>query len=90
LLKSAHERKARSEVEDHIKILAEHRLESKNYKVFDYRSRVIKRDKFPELVERERSDNESGLVIISGEGDVMVLTEEFEMMLYGISKKRFE
>ena len=76
--------------EGHIKILAEHRLESKNYKVFDYRSRALKRQNFSELVERERSESQSGLVIISGEGDVIILTEDFERMLYGICKKRFE
>ncbi|HEY8563579.1 MAG TPA: hypothetical protein VIL74_24585 [Pyrinomonadaceae bacterium] len=76
--------------EDHIKILAEHRLERKNYKIFDYRPHVLKRQNFPELVERERFDTESGLVVISGEGDVGILTEEFERMLYGVCKKRFE
>jgi hypothetical protein len=75
--------------EDHIQVLAEHRLDSKNYKIFDHRSRIIKRHKISELLERGRSDSEDALVIISGEGDLIVLTEEFERMLLSVSKKHF-
>jgi hypothetical protein len=74
--------------EDHIQTPTEHRLNNKNYKIFDYRSRIIKRQKFPELFNCPRSDSEDALVI-SGEGDVVILTEEFERMLLSVSKKRF-
>ena len=71
--------------EDHIQQLADLRLKNKNYKIFDYHARVIKREKF-EINGME----ESCLVIINAVGDCMVLTEDFERMLYTVNKQRFE
>ncbi len=71
--------------EDHIKILGELRLEHKNFKVFDHRSRVIKRKNI-----NIDGIEESCLVIINAAGDCIVITESFERDLYWISKKRFE
>jgi hypothetical protein len=71
--------------EDHIKTLAEMRLEHKNFKVFDHRSRVIKRQK----IENDGQE-ESCLVVINGVGDCIVLTESFERSLYWVGKQRFE
>ncbi len=59
--------------EDHIKTLAELRLDNKKFKVFDHRSRVIKRKKI-EIDWQE----ENCLVMINGAGDCIVLTESRE------------
>lgn len=67
--------------EKKIVLLAESRLKSGNYKVFDYRARVIKRAKIPELVSDKKSEKETALVIINSDGETVVITEEFEMIL---------
>lgn len=36
--------------EKQIVLMAENRLETKNYRVFDYRARVVKSERFPGLV----------------------------------------
>ena len=51
------------------------------YKLFDARARVVTRRSFPELVEKEKTGDESCLVIVSGDGETIVITEEFETTL---------
>jgi hypothetical protein len=65
-------------------------LNSKSYRVFNDRVRVVRRQKFAEFAEKDLSYGENGLVIVNAEGDVIVLTEEFEKQLYHVGKQRFE
>jgi hypothetical protein len=73
--------KYNDQYENKIILLAESKIKSGNFKVFDNFARVIKRDKFPELVEQEKTDNESCLVIINREGETIVITPFFEVVL---------
>lgn len=58
---------------DHqIKELAENRIKSGQYKIFDHNARVITRKKI---------DGKSCLVIINGEAETIVITPEFEIVL---------
>lgn len=75
--------------EQQIRELAENRIKTNQYKVFDNSARVIKRARFPELVEQGKSDDENCLVIINGEGETIVLTSEFEFILMNVSKGWF-
>lgn len=61
--------------------LAENRISSKNYKVFDKNSRVVK---------RQRINDDLCLVILNAEGEAIVLTEEFEKELFRIATIRFK
>lgn len=58
-------------------------------KIFDKNSRLIKRHKFPELIQSGRTMAETSLVVLNAEGDAIVLTEEFERELFRILKKRY-
>lgn len=69
--------------------LADERIENKKYKIFDKNSRLIKRHKFPELIQSGRTMAETSLVVLNAEGDAIVLTEEFERELFRILKKRY-
>ena len=61
--------------------MAQNKVQSGNYKVFDYQARVITRDDFPDLAEKGRSDFESCLVICNRDGETIVITREFERIL---------
>lgn len=62
-------------------MLARDRVKSGNYKVFDYQARVVTRDQFPDLVEKGRTYIERCLVITNSEGETIVITREFEVIL---------
>lgn len=70
--------------ENHIKTLAELRLEHKNLKIIARRPRVIKRKKI-DIDGLEKSC----LVIINDVDDCVVLTDSSEQTLYWITKQRF-
>ena len=55
-----------------LRILAENRIQSGQYKIFDQTARVITRKKI---------DGRDCLVIINGEGETIVITPDFEMVL---------
>ena len=75
-------------LEDQFEKLAEERLAEMKYKVFDKDARIIKRDKFYDLKLENRTDDENCLVIISKEGETIVLTTEIEQQIYAIYKMR--
>ena len=58
--------------EHQLRLLAENRLESGQFKIFDHNARVITRKKI---------DGRDCLVIINGEGETIVITPDFEMVL---------
>ena len=67
--------------ENQIILLASDRVESGNYKVFDYQARIVTRESFPELIEKGKTEIERCLVITNSEGETVVITREFEAML---------
>ena len=69
--------------------LAENRIASRNYKLFDKNSRVIKRQRLAELKLSGKTENDLCLVIINAEGETIILTEEFERELFRIDKGRY-
>lgn len=77
-------------LEDKFIKLAEERIAAKKYKVFDKNSRLVKRQKFPDLIKSGRTMSETSLVILNAEGETIVLTEEFERELFRILKFRYE
>lgn len=77
-------------LEDKFIKLAEERITSKKYKVFDISSRLVKRHKFPDLVTTGRTMGETSLLILNSAGDAIVLTEEFERELLRVLKIRYE
>lgn len=74
--------------EDKIILLAENKLESGHYKVFDDDARVVKRHRLPELPATGKTHDSTCLVITNREGETIVLTQEFEHILYNILKNR--
>jgi hypothetical protein len=58
--------------EHQIRLLAENRIQSGQYKIFDHNARVITRKKI---------DGKNCLVLINGEGETIVITPEFEVVL---------
>ena len=58
--------------EHQLRLLAENRIQNGQYKIFDHDARVITRKKI---------DDKSCLVIINGEGETIVITPDFEMVL---------
>lgn len=75
--------------ENQIVLMAETKVKSGNFKVFDNFARVIKRDIFPELARQGRTGDEKCLVIINREGETIVLTDEFERILYAALESKF-
>jgi hypothetical protein len=69
--------------EHRIRELAENRLKTGNYKVFDSRARIITRRAFPELKDAGSTQDERCLVIINAAGETIVITAEFELALRG-------
>ncbi len=74
LSKKLMEEKYDVDYERKIKDLANNRLRTGTYKLFDHSARVIKRRNFPDLKEKELTDNESCLVIINRQGECVVIT----------------
>ena len=74
--------------ESQIKDLANNRLRTKTYKVFDYNARIVKRIKMIELKEQGRTDSEQCLIIVNKDGDTMAITQEFEKVLFNALKNR--
>lgn len=64
------EEKYDAKKEHQLQILAENRIQSGQYKIFDHKARVVT---------RKRIDGKNCLVIINGEGETIFITEEFEM-----------
>lgn len=56
-------------------MLAENRIRSRQYKIFDHSAGVITRKKI---------DGKNCLVIINGEGETIVIPPEFEIVLRNI------
>ena len=76
--------------ESQIRQLAENRLKTKNFKIFDHDARIVKRADLPELVENGRTDDAKCLVIVNSEGETIVITKEFELVLTRIAESWFE
>jgi hypothetical protein len=74
--------------ENKIVLLAENKIKSGRYKVFDHLARVISRECFPELVNQGKTDDESCLIITNKEGETLVITQEFEHILFNALKHR--
>ncbi len=75
-----------SKYEHQIHQLAQNRIETGNYKVFDYRARVITKTGFTDLVESERTDDRTCLVITNADGETVVITKEFGLALFNALK----
>lgn len=78
-----------ADYENKIIFLAEQRVKTGKYKLFDYRARVITRDQLPEVVARGKSDDESCLVIANSDGETIVITREFERILLQALRDNF-
>ena len=63
--------------EKQLRLLAENRIQSGQYKIFDHNARIITRKKI---------DGRNCLVIINGEGETVVITPEFEIVLRNVLK----
>jgi len=58
--------------EHQLRILAENRIQSGQYKIFDHNARVIT---------RKNIDGINCLLIINGESEIVVITPDFEIVL---------
>ena len=76
--------------EKQIHQLAENRLKTKNFRVFDHDARIVGRENFPELVEKGRTLDEKCLIVVNSEGETIVITKEFEVQLRHIAESWFE
>jgi len=74
--------KYNQQYENQIVLLAQNKVESGHYKIFDNDARVITKRDFPEVVESGKSDFESCLIICNREGETVVITKEFSRILY--------
>lgn len=63
--------------EKQLRLLAENRLEPGHYKIFDYSAHVIT---------RKNIEGKNCLVVINGEGETIIITPEFEMVLFNALK----
>jgi hypothetical protein len=74
--------KYNQQYENQIVFMAQNKVESGNYKIFDNDARVITKRNFSELVEQGKSDFESCLIIANREGETVVITREFSRILF--------
>lgn len=81
--------KYNAQYEKQIVLMAENKVRAGKIEVFDYLARIIKSEKFPQLVRQGTTDNENCLVIANRDGETIVLTEEFQITLYNALKGRF-
>ena len=72
--------------ENQIVLLAQKKVESRHYIIFDNDARVITKRNFPEVVESGKSDYESCLIICNREGETIVITKEFSRILFNALK----
>jgi hypothetical protein len=72
--------------ENQIILLAQSKVESGHYKIFDNDARVITKRNFPEVVESGKSDYESCLIICNRGGETVVITKEFSRILFNALK----
>jgi hypothetical protein len=80
------DKKFKIDPEEQFAKLGEERFAQGKYKIFDKNSRLIKRYKLFGL----NSETESGLLILNGDGEAILLTEEFERNLLRVFKIRYE
>ncbi len=78
--------KYNQQYENQIVLLAQNKVESGHYKIFDNDARVITKGNFPEVVESGKSDYESCLIICNREGEAVVITKEFSRILINALK----
>ena len=78
--------KYNQQYENQIILLAQNKVESGHYKIFDKDARVITKRNFPEVVESVKSDYESCLIICNREGETVVMTKEFSRILFNALK----
>ena len=76
--------------EDQIRKLAADRFDKKNFRVFDHNARIIKRVNISELVDQGKTAHPNCLVIVNGEGETIVITQEFERDMCEASKSWFD
>ncbi len=76
--------KYNSQYENQIILLAQNKVESGHYKIFDNDARVITKRNFFEVVESGKSDYESSLIICNREGETIVMTIEFSRVLFNV------
>ena len=74
--------KYNQQYENQIILLAQNKVESGHYKIFDNDVRVITKRNFPEVVELRKSDYESCLIVCNREGETFVTTKEFSRILF--------
>ncbi len=74
--------KYNQQYENQIVLLAQNKVESGHYKIFDNDARVITKRNFPEFVESGKSDYESCLIVCNREGETIVMTKEFSRILF--------
>lgn len=74
--------------EKQIVLLTGFKIGTGNVKVFDSQARVIIRAHLPAYVEKGLTKHENCLVIANREGETMVITEEFERVLYNAIQTR--
>lgn len=74
--------------EKQIILLAEERIKTGKYKVFDRQARVITRKNLPELAAAGKTEDENCLVIANQDGETIVITKEFEQILFNAFKNR--
>lgn len=75
--------------EDQIAKLTQDNLLNKKYKVFDAKARAVIRRRIVGLIEEGNEKESTCLVLTNRNGETIVLTEDFELMLYNVLKKRF-
>jgi hypothetical protein len=73
--------------ENKIILSVENKIKSGHYKIFD-KARVIKKERFPELVSNGQTEDDNCLIIANNEGDAIVITAEFERILLNAIKNR--
>jgi hypothetical protein len=76
------ENKYNQKYENQIVLLAQNKVESGHYKIFDNDARVITKRNFPEVVESGKSDYESCLIVCNREGETIIITQEFSQILF--------
>ena len=78
--------KYNQQYENQIVLLAQNKVESGQYKIFDNVARVITKRNFPEVVKSGKSDSESCLIVCNREDETIVMTKEFSRILFNALK----
>jgi hypothetical protein len=69
-----------------IRQLAQNRIDTGNFKLFDYRARAVSKITFPEFVEAGKTQDETCLIITNADGETIALTKEFARILFNALK----